>query len=261
MGRMLRRRIALAVALAALLAGGTAVALGATGADHGTARHARMHRGVGAHHHGGVLHAAASYLGLSPRELTEQLRSGKSLAQLAATTPGKSETGLIAALLAGAKAKRAAGDANLEARVKALVNGTPGFAAAGHARAPGARRAAVRAAVLSYLGIRGHQLLEQFKAGKTLAQIADSTPGKSAAGLTEVLVKTLTAKLNAAVAADRLSKKGQAVRLAVLHARISHAAQPQPPRPAQRAPRRTPGAGPRPLAVTRPGGRPSARPA
>ncbi|HEY7835851.1 MAG TPA: hypothetical protein VIB59_00210 [Solirubrobacteraceae bacterium] len=222
MGRMLRRRIALAVALAALLAGGTAVALGATGADHGNAHHARMHRGVIAHHHGGVLYVAASYLGLSPRQLREQLRSGKSLAQLAASMPGKSETGLIAALLAGTKARRAAGDANLEARVKALVN-TPGFASAGHSRAPGARRAAVRAAVLSYLGIRGHQLLEQFRAGKTLAQIADSTPGKSAAGLTEVLVKTLTAKLNAAVAADRLSKKGQAVRLAVLHTRISHA--------------------------------------
>jgi hypothetical protein len=220
MRRILRRRVALTVALAAVLAGGTAVALGATGGDAGHDHRAGLHGGSAAHgHHGGVLHVAASYLGLSPRELRDQLRSGKSLAQVANSTPGKSEAGLVAALLAAAKARFAAGTSDREARIQGLVNRTPG--ASGPRHRHGAHRAAVRSTVLSYLGIRGHEVARQLRAGKTFAQIADATPGKSAAGLGEALEKALTVKLNAAAAAKQLDQDAQAVRFARMRERVS----------------------------------------
>jgi hypothetical protein len=79
----------------------------------------------------------------------------------------------------------------------------------------------VRTAVLSYLGIRGHDLVQQLRAGRTLAQIADSTPGKSSAGLGEAIHGALTAKVNAAVAAKHLDKKAQSAQLARLSDRVT----------------------------------------
>ena len=69
-------------------------------------------------------------------------------------------------------------------------------------------------AIIAYLGIHRHELIQQLKAGKTLARIADSTPGKSSAGLREVVVKAITAKVSAAIAATNLDKKVQAKRSA-----------------------------------------------
>lgn len=58
---------------------------------------------------GGVMKTSAEYLGLTTAQLKEQLKSGKSLARIAAELPGKSRDGLIAALTnaAGAKIKGA----------------------------------------------------------------------------------------------------------------------------------------------------------
>ncbi|MDQ6746218.1 MAG: hypothetical protein M3Z27_09440 [Actinomycetota bacterium] len=58
------------------------------------------------HRHGGGkgLSAAATYLGLTRHELRQQLRSGKSLAQIAAAQ-GKSAAGLQAAMLAAIKTR------------------------------------------------------------------------------------------------------------------------------------------------------------
>ncbi len=44
---------------------------------------------------------AAAYLGLAPAELRAKLRSGMTLAQIASSVPGRSEAGLVDALLAG----------------------------------------------------------------------------------------------------------------------------------------------------------------
>jgi len=87
---------------------------------------------------GGGLAAAASYLGTTPVALVDQLRSGKTLAQIANQTSGKSADGLIAALVADAKQKIAAAvtagnltqtqattiTANLQQWITDLVNGT-----------------------------------------------------------------------------------------------------------------------------------------
>lgn len=49
--------------------------------------------------------AATSYLGISDATLRSDLASGKSLAQIASSTPGKSVSGLEAALTAADKAR------------------------------------------------------------------------------------------------------------------------------------------------------------
>ena len=221
MGRVLRPRFALLAALAAILAGGTAVALGATTAPKHArhSRHARVHR-AGERHHG-LLGAAASYLGVSSKQLHEQLRSGKSPAQVAAATPGKTEAGLIAAIVAAVEAKLPSPPADLQARVKALVNRTPGTERGRHLHLGGARHGALRAAALAYLGLTRHQLIEQLKSGRTIAQVADATPGKSAAGLNEALVNVLKGRLGQAVAAHRMSKAAEQARLDVLRSRVS----------------------------------------
>jgi hypothetical protein len=87
---------------------------------------------------GGSLSAAASYLGLSSSDLFTQIRSGKSLAQIANATSGKSASGLIDAMVAAEKTEieqavtsggttRSQADqleADLKTRVAAMVNGT-----------------------------------------------------------------------------------------------------------------------------------------
>ena len=54
---------------------------------------------------GHAMKTSAEYLGLTGEQLKEQLKSGKSLAKIAATTPGKSRDGLIAALTNAAEAQ------------------------------------------------------------------------------------------------------------------------------------------------------------
>ena len=54
---------------------------------------------------GDVMQTSAEYLGLTGEQLKEQLKSGKSLAKIAATTPGKSRDGLIASLTKAAEAQ------------------------------------------------------------------------------------------------------------------------------------------------------------
>lgn len=54
---------------------------------------------------GNVMRTSAEYLGLTAEQLKEELKSGKSLARIAATTPGKSRDGLIAALTNAAEAQ------------------------------------------------------------------------------------------------------------------------------------------------------------
>jgi hypothetical protein len=86
----------------------------------------------------GDLQAAAAYLGIPVSTLVKDLRSGKTLAGVAGSTPGKSASGLIHALAtheqaaldeavkAGrlTQAQESALEAGLKARVTALVNGT-----------------------------------------------------------------------------------------------------------------------------------------
>ena len=51
---------------------------------------------------GGLLKTATTYLGLEPKALMEQLHAGKSLGEIAGTTPAKSRDGLMQALTSAA---------------------------------------------------------------------------------------------------------------------------------------------------------------
>jgi hypothetical protein len=92
---------------------------------------------------GGGLDAAATYLGVSASTLSSDLRSGKTLADFARSTGGKTVDGLIAAMVAAqtqrldaavtdrdlTAAQEATLLAGLKAQVTAMVNGTGGFGA------------------------------------------------------------------------------------------------------------------------------------
>ncbi|MGO9489006.1 MAG: hypothetical protein ACLQBB_08295 [Solirubrobacteraceae bacterium] len=208
MSSLVKRRLAIVVAFVALLAGGTAVALGASGSHAGTRSHS-----YSAHRGSALLSAAAGYLGVSSTELRRELHSGRTLAQLANATPGHSEAGLIAALAAATQGHR---EERLTARLKTLVN-TPAGLRAGAARP----RGWLRASELAYLGIPRRQLAGELRSGKTLAQIADSIGGKSSAGLVDAILAAATQRLNAAVGSGRISGTAEPARLAALRVRVT----------------------------------------
>ncbi len=173
----IRRRLPLVATLALLLAGGTVAAMAAGGnlSSHG-------HR-ASPHHHGNaspsrgrrILQTAASYIGTTPEVVEQGLASGKSLGQLA-TEAGKSEAGLVQALASAARP-------GLEERIAQAVK-QPG------AGLRGMRRHAhrLRIAAAAYLGLTPAALRAQLHAGRTLAQIADATPGHSRAALIDAIV-------------------------------------------------------------------------
>ena len=159
---------------------------------------------AGDHHgrHGDDLAVAATYLGVSQADLLTSLQSGKTLAQVAAATSGKSVAGLIDALVAAEKTELAAAvtagrltqaqadqiATGLTAHVTAEVNGTrPDHGPGGRGFGHGAGGDELTAAA-TYLGVTEAALMTQLQSGKTLAQVAAATSGKSVAGLIDALV-------------------------------------------------------------------------
>ena len=214
---MLKRRLALTGALAALLAGGAVAAVAATSRDHHAGAHGAGHRG------GAAIQAASSYLGVSVAAIQTELRAGRTLAQIAAAH-GKSEAGLVDAIVAARRARLAAVSATLPQRVAAQVNRVHDGSGAGAV----AGRQGVAAAVRGYLGLTSAELRAERLAGKTLAQIADSTPGKSEAGLVAAIRGAREARLTAAVSAGKLTKSEAQARTAALTRRITRLINRQP---------------------------------
>jgi hypothetical protein len=141
MSLVLKRRLAVGAAVAAVFGGsaGTALACHGAGADTtgATTSFAAFHHGAMWHHGGWWWSNVTGYLGLSPDVVRADLRSGQTLAQIASATPGKSAAGLIATLVGSVKtrldAKVTAGSlssvdettimSNVTAKVTAFVNG------------------------------------------------------------------------------------------------------------------------------------------
>jgi hypothetical protein len=211
MPKLPKRRFAVIGVLLALLAGGAAVALGATGAGSprpaGQVTPARSAKR--AVRHASILSAAAGYLGIPTSQLRQELGSGRSLAQIADATSGRSASGLVAALLASRRTQLAAHVATLVDR----PGGARGAARSGHRSA--------RAAALAYLGLSRQQLGNRLRAGSSLAQIADAIPGKSSAGLIDAVVSEASKRLEGAVAGSHLKKGDAAARLARIRERVS----------------------------------------
>ncbi len=212
MRRGTRQKVVAAAAVAVLLVGGAIAAVSATG-QGGSSHHAGRSR---AHD----LATAAAYLGTSTAQLSQQLRSGKTLAQVAARAgAGKSPQGLIAALEAAKKTRLARATSRLPARVSAEVN-RPGGPLGGAESAAvrlrllfsGARH--VGDAAAAYLGTSAATLQSELRAGKTLAQLADATAGKSKAGLVAAIVAAeqrapQAARVAAHLSAKRLARREQ----------------------------------------------------
>jgi hypothetical protein len=226
-------RIAVTATTVGLAAAGAAMAATKLHSSHGSAANAGLgsfisagassnapavHFGGRGGPHGDDLAAAATYLGLTQAALQTQLQSGKTLAQVANATSGKSEAGLIDALVAAEKAElaqevkdghltQARADqltAALPARTKQQVESTHPAGGPGHG--PGGGRGDDLAAAATYLGITQAALQTQLESGKTLAQIANATSGKSEAGLIDALVAAEKAELAQAVKDGKLTQ-------------------------------------------------------
>jgi hypothetical protein len=240
MKRSMKQKVAAGAAVAVVLAGGSVAAVSATG--QGSSHPARSsrraaHRHPGAHlanvtrRRGHSLTTAASYLGLSAAQVQSDLRSGQTLAQIADATSGRSAAGLIEALVAAQKTRLAKVSANLTRRVTAEVNGSAGADLRGRgARGQGANvaggpvfaaRGALALAAYSYLGVTSTQLYNDLRSGQTLAQIADATSGKSAAGLVSALVAARREQLAVAVTAGLLTRPHEEAIIAKLPSRIT----------------------------------------
>jgi hypothetical protein len=231
MSRLFSRKLALLVAVAAVLAGGAIAAVDATSgspskpvrlnaSNHasdvsdtqttvGRRARPRLHRGIPR-----ALIAATNYLGVTVKQLRHDLRAGRSLAQIANDTPGKSEAGLINAIEVAQGSKLAAAAQRLSRRITSQVR-SPGGPAAARARIHG-----LRSAARTYLGLSAAQLLSDSRAGRSLAQIAQATAGKSEAGLVEALTSARRLQVEAVAKTGRLSASEESTRLAAARQRI-----------------------------------------
>lgn len=204
---MTRSRFGIATGVAAAV---MALGAGAAWAD-GHGGHANAGRHVTAAAARGGLNVVTGYLGVTSAQLRADLKSGKTLAQIADATPGKSAAGLVQALTAAAKARLdkavAAGRLTPAQEQLVLAKLTPvitGFVNRVSTRnatipLPGVKEA------LAYLGLTPAQAIAGLVSGKTLGQIADATPGKSAAGLIQALTAAAKAELDSAVTAGAIS--------------------------------------------------------
>jgi hypothetical protein len=195
--RSARQKVFAAAAVAVVIAGGAFAAVSATGQGNGQRR---IHARHGVHRlHQRDLTAAAGYLGISTEQLEHELNSSGSLAQVA-QAHGKSTQGLIDAIVATRRTRLAEVAARLPGRVGTEVNDP--------ARLPRAAAAgSLRLAAGGYLGITPSQLRDELRSGRTLAQIADATPGKSSAGLRGALVSARKARLARGVAAGKTTRE------------------------------------------------------
>lgn len=159
----------------------------------------------------GLVAPAARYLGISVKQLRSELKKGKSLAQIAAETPGKTEAGLVSALV-GAKKK--------------TVSKTLAKRVATQVKVPGWHLGRLRLTSLSYdarlyLGLTNAQLRSEMRSGKSLGQIARATSGKSEAGLIAAMIAARRQQLEAAAKSGGLSAQAERARMSVLQQRVT----------------------------------------
>jgi hypothetical protein len=223
----LSKKLRVGAVVTVIAAAGAAGTVIATGQGNSTARLTAVRGDRSSHATGGRgdIAVAAAYLGLERAQLRDELRSGRTLAEIAGGTAGRSASGLIDALVSAraARLQAAVADkklpaakagkrlAGLRKRVTLEVNRI-------HRDRLGGPRALKVAA--SYLGLGRAQLRSDLRSGRTLAAIADATQGRSAAGLIEALVAAAKARLAADLAAGALTATDEKARLATLERRV-----------------------------------------
>jgi uncharacterized protein YidB (DUF937 family) len=190
-----RKRKLLIGAVACALVAGVGGAIGATqlGSSGGVGDQA-------------VIADAAKQLGVEPAKLSDALK--------------KALSNQVDALVAAGRLSKDEGDA-LKARIQSgevpLLGGRFGFGHFGPDRFGGVAGLDTAA---SYLGLSAEDLRSELASGKTLAQVAQEH-GKSADGLVSALADAAKKKLDAAVAAGRLTQAQEDSILADLKQRIT----------------------------------------
>jgi hypothetical protein len=91
-----------------------------------------------------------------------------------------------------------------------------------------AARTPALAAAARYLGISHARLRSELRSGRTLAQIAAATPGRSTGGLIDAIVAQRRARIEAAASAGRISRSREASSLAGLRRRVTAAVERSP---------------------------------
>jgi uncharacterized coiled-coil protein SlyX len=204
------------------VAGATLTVVAGTGGALAAGQHGRGPAG-----HPGPA-AIATYLGLTPAQLREQLRAGRTLAQIA-VAQGKTVAGLEDAIYEDVQAHLDQAVANgrltgtqeqamlaqLKAHLDDIVNHA-GPPARAHA---GARGAHFGTAVASYLSLSRAELLAQLRSGKSLAPIAVAQ-GKTVAGLKAAILGAAKTRLDKAVTAGKLNAAQEQALLDKLAAHI-----------------------------------------
>lgn len=204
MKSFLNRKVALG-ATGLILLVGAAGAVAATQSSQGSAKSERQ----------AEVADVAKHLGVTPSALTAAMKAAM-------------VDRINAAVAAGRLTQDQA--TKLKQRVES-GNGAPflggrGFGHAGLRGGFGHRGLARAGAVVTqYLGISEATLRSDLQSGKSLAQIASSTPGKSAAGLKAALMTAAKTRLDKAVASKRITTAQEQRLLASLPARIDRALQ------------------------------------
>jgi DNA-binding phage protein len=177
-----------------------------------------------------ILATAATYIGITEADLRTALQSGQTLAQIA-VAHGKTRDGLIAALSA---------EATKQITTAVDQPGT-NFSGPGGRGGPGFRAFNDEAAAATYIGITEADLRTKLQGGQTLAQIATAA-GKTRDGLIAALVADGNTKIDAALAAGKITAAQATAQKASLTTRVT--AQVDATRPAGGP--GFPGRGPRP---------------
>jgi uncharacterized protein (DUF433 family) len=209
-----RKIIGAAVFSAAIAGGGVAgVVLGSpasSSAATATTNAAKNDKGM--HGRGPGLDAAAKAIGISTNDLLAQLKSGKTIADVA-KAKGVSVQKVIDAMVAAAKTEF---DANIEKMITDQVNGTferpdaPGGPGGPH-RGFGFRGGFGLDAAAKAIGVSTDDLLAQLKGGKTIADVAKAK-GVSAQKVIDAMVAAAKTEFDAQVKAGRLTAE-QAARI------------------------------------------------
>ncbi len=162
------------------------------------------------------LSIVAGYLGISRGDLRRRLR-GSTLAEIARTTPGRSVAGVEGAVLAAHEQQwRSAGLSASEraARAKRLR------ARFGEDLVRPRHSVGDLAYAAAYLGISEAAVRAKLLDGRTLAQLAKATPGRSRAGLTAAILAPRKQQLEEGMNAGRITPEQEKAAIAQLERRV-----------------------------------------
>ncbi len=176
-----------------------------------------------------LMQAASTYLGIPVSQIRADLRGGQSLNAIAAAQPGKSASGLAAALEAAAQSHlqkqltagkiTAAGEQRRLSRFDAMLPKL--LARAGGPAAPARPSLPKILPVVSrYLGISVAQIRADLRGGQSLNAIAAAQSGKSASGLAAALEAAAESHLQKQLTAGKITAAQEGQRLARLESRL-----------------------------------------